>query len=63
VTGNGSDKGYIDLYLMSKCDSFITSQGSLGKYARLLRSDDALIIEPSSKVMFENELLENVVIL
>ena len=63
VTGNGSDKGYIDLFLMSKCDSFITSQGSLGKYARLLRSDDALVIEPSSKVMFEKELLKNVVVL
>ena len=63
VTGNGSDKGYIDLYLMSKCDSFVTSQGSLGKFARILRSDDALVIEPSSKVMFEKELLENVVVL
>ena len=63
VTDNGSDKGYVDLFLMSKCDSFITSQGSLGKYARLLRSDDALIIEPSSKVMFEKKLLKNVVVL
>ncbi len=63
VTDNGSDKGYVDFFLMSKCDSFVTPQGSLGKYARLLRTDDALIVEPSSKVMFENELSENVIVL
>ena len=63
VADNGSDKGYIDLFLMSKCDSFVTSQGSLGKYARLLGADDALIVEPSSRVMFENELLENVIVI
>lgn len=62
VTGNGSDKGYIDLFLMSKCDSFITSQGSLGKFARILRSDNAVIIEPSSKSMFDKELSENALV-
>lgn len=36
---NGSDKGYMDLVLMSKCRHQITSRGSMGKYAALLRSE------------------------
>lgn len=34
---NGSDRGWCDLALMSRCRHHITSQGSLGKYAALLR--------------------------
>lgn len=34
---NGSDNGYMDLLLMSRCHHIITSQGSMGKYAALLR--------------------------
>ena len=36
VRDNGSDKGYVDLYLMSLCDYQIASQGSLAKFAWLL---------------------------
>jgi hypothetical protein len=63
VTGNGSDKGYLDLYLMSKCNSFIASHGSLAKYARVLSSDNAFIIEPRSKSTFNDQLLDNVMII
>lgn len=37
---HGSDKGYLDLYLMSQCRNIITSQGSMGKYAALMRCAD-----------------------
>lgn len=33
---NGSDKGYMDLYLIAYCKHQITSKGSLGKYGALL---------------------------
>jgi len=33
---NGSDKGYMDLYLIAKCKHQITSKGTLGKYGALL---------------------------
>lgn len=33
---NGSDKGYMDLYLMAYCKHQITSKGTLGKYSALL---------------------------
>lgn len=36
VDCNGSDKGYLDLYLISKCNSFISSIGSLAKFGALL---------------------------
>ena len=36
VAGNGSDKGYMDLYLIAHSNIIISSQGSLGKYAALL---------------------------
>ena len=63
VVGNGSDKGYLDLYLMSLCQSFISSHGSLAKYARVLSSDDALIVEPESQSMFKDELSNNVIVI
>lgn len=47
--GNGSDKGWCDLILMSRCRHHITSQGSMGKYAALLRDDknlDGLVTLP-----------------
>ena len=34
---NGSDRGWCDLILMSRCEHQITSQGSMGKYAAMLR--------------------------
>lgn len=37
VDVNGSDRGWCDLILMSRCNHHVTSQGSMGKYAALLR--------------------------
>lgn len=37
VDVNGSDRGWCDLILMSRCRHQVTSQGSMGKYAALLR--------------------------
>lgn len=53
VDVNDSARGYLDLYLMSKCSSFVASQGSLAKYARLLGDESRLIIEPSSARLFD----------
>ncbi|WP_291543880.1 alpha-1,2-fucosyltransferase [Bacteroides sp.] len=33
---NGSDKGYMDLFLIAACEHQITSKGTLGKYGALL---------------------------
>jgi hypothetical protein len=51
---NDSSRGYLDLYMMSKCGSFIASQGSLAKYARLLGDPSRTIIEPSSARLFDD---------
>lgn len=48
---NGSDRGYSDLALMSRCHHVITSQGSMGKYAALLREEehlDGLVVLPDT---------------
>lgn len=37
VDVNGSDRGWCDMILMSRCHHQIASQGSMGKYAALLR--------------------------
>lgn len=36
VSINGSDRGYMDLYLIASCKHQITSKGTLGKYGALL---------------------------
>jgi len=38
VTKNGSDKGYMDLFLISACKYQITSKGSFGKYGGFLNT-------------------------
>lgn len=49
---NGSDRGWCDMMLMSRCRHHVTSQGSLGKYGALLRpealSGGLVIIPPQS---------------
>ena len=40
---NGSDKGYLDLYLISRADSIIASHGSFGKTARDLSDNPDLL--------------------
>lgn len=50
IDWNGSDKGYMDLVLMSRCRDIVASQGTLGKFAALLRPEELLdgcVIMPS----------------
>lgn len=44
VDVNGSDKGYMDLYLLAKCKHQITSKGTLGKYGALLGDNAEKIV-------------------
>lgn len=45
VDCNSSGEGHLDLYLQSKCQHFITSVGSMAKYARYLcKNDDAISV-------------------
>lgn len=62
VDNNGSDRGFVDLYLLSQCQSFVSSQGAFGKYARLLGDPSRLIIEPSSHALFSKDD-KNVIVL
>lgn len=53
---NGSDRGWCDLILMSRCTHQITSQGSMGKYAAMLRdknSEKGMVIMPSNEMSKE----------
>ena len=64
---NGSDKGYLDLYLMTKCDYFITSSGSLAKLAKILSNNNGTIIldryDKNIVENFENSIILNDTIL
>ncbi len=62
IDENGSDRGFVDLYLMSRCHSFISSQGAFGKFARVLGDPSRLIVEPSSRAIFDKSD-ENVIVL
>lgn len=44
MISNGSDKGYCDLFLISKCSHHITSKGSLGKYGACLNPNKGVVI-------------------
>lgn len=51
---NGSDKGYMDLFLIAYCQHQITSKGTLGKYGALLRdSVDKIVILCDDKVEYQ----------
>ena len=42
---NGSDKGYMDLFLIAQCAHQITSKGTIGKYGALLKdSPDKIVV-------------------
>lgn len=41
---NASDKGYMDLVLMSYCTHTITSKGSLGKYSAMMNRTESRIV-------------------
>jgi len=44
MEANGSDCGYLDLYLMAQCPYVISSIGSLGVYGALLSSRNRLLV-------------------
>lgn len=44
VDVNGSDKGYMDLFLIAHCKHQITSKGTLGKYGALLADNSAKVV-------------------
>ncbi|MDE6011008.1 MAG: alpha-1,2-fucosyltransferase, partial [Muribaculaceae bacterium] len=46
IDANGSDRGYVDLWLLSRCRHFITSKGSFGRFAAMLSSRTADMIIP-----------------
>lgn len=58
IVQNGSDKGYMDLLLISKCKHQITSKGSLGKYGALLNMVEGKIVivskDDKQTFMFDN---------
>ena len=59
---NGTDKGYLDLYLMTKCDYLISSSGSLARFAKILSDKNPLLIMDRYRSPFV-ENFENVIIL
>ncbi|MDE6246242.1 MAG: alpha-1,2-fucosyltransferase [Muribaculaceae bacterium] len=46
---NDASKGYVDLWLLSRCKHKISSAGSFGKYAYLLNRADGCLIIPDCK--------------
>lgn len=61
INANGSDKGYMDLFLIAHCKHQITSKGTLGKYGALLNDNiDKIVILCDDKVEHPwGELLQN----
>lgn len=55
---NGSDKGYMDLFLMASCNHQISSKGSFGKYAGFLKHSDLNIITVCNDE-YENRIWKN----
>lgn len=66
VDCNGSDRGYLDLYLLSNCKNFITSIGSFGKFASILsnnkKENSITILSKGDKSIFSNNLFRNIII-
>lgn len=62
---NGSDRGYMDLFLIAHCKHQITSKGTLGKYGALLQdSPEKVVILCDDKLEYRyKELLQNTVFL
>ena len=57
---NSVEKGYLDLYLLSRCKIIIASQGSMGKFAKMLASDtETLLIAPNKNAPMENMIMVN----
>lgn len=65
VNANGSDKGYMDLYLMAHCKHQIASKGTLGKYGALLEDNpEKIVVLCNDKLEYRwKELIQNTVFL
>lgn len=50
---NKSDKGYLDLYLLSQCNLIISSQGSFGTMAKILSKKNLEFIAPKYNQIFQ----------
>ncbi len=62
VAGNGSDRGYVDLFLVSRCEHIISSAGSMGIVGALLaRQLKTLVVNRNRDCAFK--FLKNVVYL
>lgn len=58
VDVNGSDKGYMDLYLCSSCSTIIASQGSMGYLAAFIgQKEDVRLYVPSFRYTEELKLV------
>lgn len=59
VNLNGSDKGYMDLFLIAACKHQITSKGSLGKYGGFLCSNEQnkiiVLDDPYERAIYKNQ--------
>lgn len=65
VNMNGSDKGYMDLYLIAHCKHQIASKGTLGKYGALLDDNaEKIVVLCNDELEYRwKELLKNTVFL
>lgn len=65
VSINGSDRGYMDLYLIAHCKHQIASKGTLGKYGALLEDNpEKIVVLCDDKLEYRwKELLQNTVFL
>ena len=63
IDKNDSAKGYLDLYIMSRCKNIIGSHGSFGTFAKMLNiNEDCTIILPKiHNILFKN--FKNVILL
>lgn len=58
---NGSDKGYMDLYLLAHCKHQITTKGTLGKFGALLADnpDKYVVLYNDETQQYWKMLLQN----
>lgn len=60
VSHNGSDRGYMDLALLSYCEHHVASQGSMAKYAHLLNQNkNSILIMPKEPGSTDIKILHN----
>ena len=60
VSHNGSDKGYMDLALLSYCEHHVASQGSLARYGHMLNQNkNSILIMPKVPGSTDINVLHN----